>query len=135
MDEPGAVPVTVPPFVGMTVLAGRRWAGEAGVVLAPTDADGPPLGALLWPHESDYVITSQVPPPGATVGRYASVVITYEPDERGGPAGVREPRRPRPSPRSAAAQQSLPAPGVAQNGAGNHQSVRSSSAVWPNHSA
>jgi len=62
----------------MTVLAGHRLAGDAGVVLAPTDADGPPLGALLWPHESEYLITSQIPPPGTSVCRYDSVVITYE---------------------------------------------------------
>jgi hypothetical protein len=50
--------------VGMTVLAGRRAAGAAGaaeVVIAPANSDGPPLGALLWPHESEYVIASQSP--------------------------------------------------------------------------
>lgn len=53
--------VSMPMVVGMTVLAGRRAAGDAEVVLAPANADGPPLGALLWPHESEYVIASQSP--------------------------------------------------------------------------
>jgi len=58
--------VSVPMIVGMTVLAGNRAAGAAGVVLAPVNADGPPLGALLWPHEEEYVIASQSPVGGTT---------------------------------------------------------------------
>ncbi len=63
--------------VGMTVLAGRRAAGDADVVLAPANADGPPLGALVWPHESEYVIASQSPVSGTRVQQYDGVVITY----------------------------------------------------------
>lgn len=57
----GRPQVTVPMVVGKTVLAGRQTAGAAQVVLAPSNADGPGLGGLLWPHESEYVITSQSP--------------------------------------------------------------------------
>jgi len=94
--------VSVPMVVGMTVLAGNRAAGAAGVVLAPPNADGPPLGALLWPHESEYVIASQSPAAGTRVRQYDSVVITYVKTNTEGPgaAGVREPRRPKPAPGS-----------------------------------
>jgi len=94
--------VSVPMVVGMTVLAGRRAAGDAEVVLAPANADGPPLGALLWPNESEYVIASQSPVAGTPVRQYDSVVITYVRTNTEGPgvAGVREPRRPKPAPES-----------------------------------
>ncbi len=82
--------------VGMTVLAGRRAAGAAEVVIAPVNADAPPLGALLWPQESEYVIASQSPVAGTRVRQYDSVVITYVRSTPEGPGavGVREPRRP-----------------------------------------
>jgi len=88
--------------VGMTVLAGCRAAGDADVLLAPANADGPPLGALLWPHESEYVIATQSPVSGTRVQQYDSVVITYARigSEGPGAAGVREPRRPKPAPGS-----------------------------------
>lgn len=94
--------VSVPMVVGMTVLAGRRAAGDAEVVLAPANPDGPPLGALLWPHESEYVIASQSPVAGTRVRQYDSVVITYMRTNPEGPgaAGVRERRRPKPAPGS-----------------------------------
>lgn len=92
--------VSVPMVVGMTVRAGRHAAGDAEVVLAPANADGPPLGALLWPQESEYVIASQSPVAGTRVRQYDSVVITYVRSIPEGPeaSGVREPRRPRPAP-------------------------------------
>lgn len=65
--------VSVPMVVGMTVLAGNRAAGAAGVVLAPVNADGPPLSALLWPHESEYVIASRSRVAGTRVRQYATV--------------------------------------------------------------
>jgi len=88
--------------VGMTVLAGNRAAGAAGVVLAPVNADGPPLGALLWPHEEEYVIASQSPVGGTHARQYDSVVITYVRTSGEGPgtAGDSEPRRPKPAPGS-----------------------------------
>ncbi len=95
--------------VGMTVLAGNRAAGAAGVVLAPVNADGPPLGVLLWPHESEYVIASQSRVAGTRVRQYDSVVITYVRTSNEGPGagGVREPRRPRPAPGSLGAARPL----------------------------
>ena len=94
--------VSVPMVVGMTVLAGRRAAGDAQVLLAPANADGPPLDALLWPHESEYVIASKSPVAGTRVRQYDSVVITYVRTNTEGPGatGVREPRRPKPAPGS-----------------------------------
>lgn len=98
--------VTVPDVVGMTVDAGRRLATEAGVALAPPDADGPPLGALTWP--GIWTITQQHPAPGSTVFRWDSVVVHFTPGGDG-PAGVREPRRPGPrSSAAAAARPSVP---------------------------
>jgi hypothetical protein len=88
--------VTVPGVVGLTVTVGSRMARDAGVVLAPEDADGPPLGALVWPREA--VITSQSPAPGSQLFRWDSVVVTFA--QVDGPASVREPRRPQPSPSS-----------------------------------
>jgi hypothetical protein len=101
--------VSVPMVIGMTVAAGQRAAADAKVVLAPTNADGPPLGALLWPHEAEYVIASQSPVAGTRVRRYDSVVITYVRTNAGGPgaAGVREPRRPKPAPGSTGAARPL----------------------------
>lgn len=94
----------MPLVVGLSVTAGQRTAGAAGVVLAPADGDGPPLAALTWPQEA--VITSQVPPPGETLFRWDSVIVTW--DEPGGDtAGVREPRRPPPRPGKLTAQRVL----------------------------
>lgn len=90
----------VPSVVVLTILAGGRVANAAEVVLSQVDADGPPLRVMLWPHESQYVITSQSPEAGALVRRYETVVVTFDKIESQGPdaAGVREPRRPSPSP-------------------------------------
>lgn len=108
-ERPGRVQVTVPMVLRMTVLAGRRVAGAAEVVLAPTNPDGPGLGGLLWPHEAEYVITSQSPPAGTLLRQHDSVVITYERSSGDGPepAGVREPRRPRPASGSAGVSRAL----------------------------
>lgn len=86
----------MPDVVGMTVLAGQTAARHADLVLAASDADGPPLGAVLWPHESEYLIASQAPAAGTLVRRYDSVAITYVPVDGPGTSGVREPRRPAP---------------------------------------
>jgi beta-lactam-binding protein with PASTA domain len=87
--------VVVPDVVGMALSEARQIAGEAGLALAQPDPDGPPLGALTWPGE--YVVTSQDPPPGARLWRWDAVVVTWSALDRGDPAGVREPRRPKPS--------------------------------------
>ena len=78
-------PVQVPTVVGMTVEAGRRAAGEAEVVLAPPDPDGPGLAGLLWPHEAEYVITSQSPAGGSLLRQHDSVVVTYTKIDADGP--------------------------------------------------
>lgn len=112
--QQGRAQVTVPTVLGLTVLAGRRAADGAGVVLAPPDRDGPGLGSLLWPHEAEYVITSQSPAPGTVLRQHDSVVVEYERTGDGGPgtAGVGEPRRPGPAPGSAGAARALDPPGV-----------------------
>ena len=51
------------------------------------DLDGPPLAAFGWP---DSVVTDQVPEAGAKLSRGSTVTLYLE---RGGGAGVREPRR------------------------------------------
>ena len=85
--------VRVPAVVGLSVETARRLAGEAGVVLAPPDADGPPLAALTWPDV--WTIVSQSPGPGSELYRWDSVVVLcVKGDAGGGGAGVREPRFP-----------------------------------------
>lgn len=87
--------VTVPNVVGLLLDQARRVAGDAGVVLAQPDPDGPPLGALTWPGE--YRVTGQSLPAGARVWRWDSLVVEWVAVDRGGDgAGVREPRRPIP---------------------------------------
>ena len=90
MTGDAADDVLVPDVVGLVVDDARSIAGAAGVVLAQPDPDGPPLAALTW--RLPVTVASQDPPPGTPVRRYASVVVTWSPDE----AGVREPRRPVP---------------------------------------
>jgi len=98
--------VQVPDVVGMLLSEARQVAYRAGVVLAQPDPDGPPLGALTWPGE--YVVTSQDPPPGTALWRWDPVVVTWSALERGDPAGVREPRRPKPPINPVNVQQPLP---------------------------
>ncbi len=86
--------VTVPDVVGPPLAHARNVAHDAGVVLAQPDSDGPPLGALSWPGE--YLVTGQSPRPGTRLWRWDSVVVSWRPVDRGGDAGVREPRRPIP---------------------------------------
>lgn len=93
-DRRRADVVTVPYVVGMTVDDARRLASAAGVVLATPDPDGPPLGALTWP--GIWTITHQHPAAGARLYRWDSVAVLYRAETDGGPAGVCEPRRPRP---------------------------------------
>ncbi len=91
-DEPEWFPdeVMVPDVVGMLVDDARKVAQTVGIVLAQSDADGPPLSALTW--RLPVIVTSQSPPAGTLIRRYHSVVVTWG-SELG---GVREPRRPVP---------------------------------------
>jgi hypothetical protein len=94
--------VEVPDFVGFTVRIARRLGHESGLVVTGPDPDGPPLGALTWP--GTWIVTSQDPAAGKRIERGEQVVVRFEFEEErdgGGPAAVREPRRPSPSPLSA----------------------------------
>jgi hypothetical protein len=88
--------VKVPNVIGQTwdqaldALRGKRLVG-----IGP-DPDGPPLAALAWPGG---VVTDQSPESGARVPSGSPVRLWVE--RGGGSAGDREPRRPKPSPKSA----------------------------------
>ncbi|KAA9147227.1 hypothetical protein F6B41_25125 [Microbacterium lushaniae] len=77
MTERFADRVRVPDVVGLPFHVGRDVAGEAGVTLANTDPDGPPIGALAWPGL--YYITSQSPAAGTTLYRWDSVAVEIVP--------------------------------------------------------
>ena len=68
---------------------------DKGLVAVGSDPDGPPPTALGWPGA---VVTDQSPESGAKVPTASSVTLWVE---RGGGSGVREPRRPKPTPRAA----------------------------------
>ena len=87
--------VRVPSVVGMTWADARGALNEVGLVAVGWDADGLPL------HDSSPsgVVTDQSPESGAKVPRGASIRLWLY--DGGGSAGVREPRRPRPDPKTA----------------------------------
>ena len=91
-DDPRLLPdqVVTPHVVGMVVDEARKVAQAAGVVLAQSDADGPPLAALTW--RLPVTVLSQDPPADTVLRRWGSVVVTWTAEE----SGVREPRRPLP---------------------------------------
>ena len=97
--------VSVPNVVGMSwddarhVLLGRH------LVAAGSDPDGLPLGARGWP---DGIVVDQSPESGAKVPPGSSVRLWLESGGGGGDAGVREPRRPSPNPKSARAMREEP---------------------------
>lgn len=86
--------VTVPNVVGLTWDDARRILQTAGLVGVGPDPDGPPLAAVGWP---DGVVTDQSPESGAKVPPGSPVTLWVE---RGGGSGVREPRRPKPDPKT-----------------------------------
>lgn len=87
--------VVVPNVIGLSWDEAREVLhGHELVALGP-DPDGPPLATLSWPEG---VVTDQSPESGAKV-RPGSVVTLWI--ERGGGSGVREPRRPKPDPKTA----------------------------------
>jgi beta-lactam-binding protein with PASTA domain len=89
--------VSVPNVLGMSWDRARQVLSEKTLVAVGPDPDGPPLAALGWP---DGVVVDQSPESGAKVPPGASVRLWLE-SEGGGSAGVREPRRPSPDPKSA----------------------------------
>jgi len=95
------VEVTVPDVVGLLVSQARTVATEAGLALATSDPDGPPVGEVTWPGV--WVVTAQAPAPGSRLRRWGSMVIDFK-ELPGGTAGDREPRRPPPHPDERAAE-------------------------------
>lgn len=89
--------VTVPSVIGLHIRDAEQAAYDAGLKLAQPDPDGPPLAALTW--SNDHWITSQTPAPGARLWRWDSLVVEWSARQGGDAAGVREPRRPKPTPR------------------------------------
>jgi hypothetical protein len=88
--------VTVPNVVGLHIREASETASAAGLKLAQPDPDGSPLAALTWP--GDFWITAQHSPPGTQLWRWDALVVEWAPRDGGGdPAGVREPRRPKPA--------------------------------------
>lgn len=87
--------VVVPRVIGLRSAGARGLIEEHGLVPVGWDADGVPYENLGWPDE---VVTGQVPEAGAKVASGTSVRLWLA--AGGGGAGVREPRRPKPSPRS-----------------------------------
>ncbi len=83
----------VPDVVGLAWDAARETLVSAGLVAVGADPDGPPPEG--WPEA---VVTDQSPEAGATVPPGTRVTLWVD---RGGGSGVREPRRPRPAPKSA----------------------------------
>lgn len=91
--------VRVPDVVGLTWDAARETLFSAGLVAVGADPDAPP-----WRPEA--TVTDQSPEAGAKVPPGTRIMLRVD---RGGGSGVREPRRPKPSPRSAREARPVPA--------------------------
>jgi PASTA domain len=87
--------VKVPGVIGMSWDNARHALLDRSLVAVGPDQDGPPLAATGWP---DGVVTDQSPEAGARVPAGSPVTLWI--GRRGGGAGVREPRRPSPDPRT-----------------------------------
>jgi DNA-binding Lrp family transcriptional regulator len=88
--------VVVPNVIGMSWDNAFEALQDVGLVGVGSDPDGPPIAVLGWPG---VVVTDQSPESGAKVPAGSPVTLWIE--RGGGSAGVREPRRPKPSPKSA----------------------------------
>ncbi len=87
--------VVVPDVMGLEWETAHRVLAAAHLVAVSADPDGPPIPVL---QSSGSVIVEQKPSPGERVKAGSPVTLWFG---RGpGSAGVREPLRPRPSPRS-----------------------------------
>ncbi len=91
--------VRVPHVVGLAWDDAVRVLVEQRLVAVGQDPDGPPLPLTASPSG---VVSDQSPESGATVPPGSTVTLWIERGD--GSAGVREPRRPKPSPRSARAE-------------------------------
>jgi PASTA domain len=96
--------VTVPNVVGMSWDDARSVLASAGVVGVSPDPDGEPLAAQGWPGG---MVTDQSPDSGARVPPGSPVTLWL--GRRDGGSGVREPRRPHPTPREGRAMNPEPA--------------------------
>jgi hypothetical protein len=83
--------ITVPNVIGLSWEDARIKLAECGLVGVGPD---PTFDPLEWSHS---VVTDQTPESGATVLPGAAVTLWLD---RGGGGGVREPRRPKPGPRT-----------------------------------
>lgn len=100
---PGAAPresrrrgkVVVPDVVGLSFADARAALMRGRLQAAGPDDDGPPLTAGGWPGG---VVVDQAPESGAKVPAHSVVRLWL--GRGGGSAGVREPRRPGPEPRT-----------------------------------
>lgn len=88
--------IAVPNVVGLPWNEARDRLMARGLVIASPDPDGPPLTADGWPSG---VVTDQSPESGATIPPGSSVTVWLG-RGRGGGSGVREPRRPKPTPQT-----------------------------------
>jgi hypothetical protein len=86
--------VTVPNVIGMSWNNARDRLLEIGLVATGSDPDALPLPVADW---SSSVVTDQSPESGATVPPGSPVTLWVD---RGGGSGVREPRRPKPDPKT-----------------------------------
>jgi hypothetical protein len=87
--------VVVPNVIGKNWEVARRVLHDKGLVATSAERDGPLLAELGWPN---VVVADQSPESGAKVPAGSPVTLWLH--RGGGSAGVREPRRPKPSPRS-----------------------------------
>ncbi len=87
--------VVVPNVIGLTWPDARRVLQDVDLVAVGVDPDGPPLSA----SSPSAQVRDQSPESGAKVPIRSHVTLWMS-DNGGGSAGVREPRRPRPDPKS-----------------------------------
>jgi hypothetical protein len=86
--------VLVPNVIGMSWSDARAVLFDLGLLATGPDPDDLPLTAMGWP---DGVVTDQSPESGATVPPGSAITLWVD---RGGGSGVREPRRPKPDPKT-----------------------------------
>ena len=91
----GSDTCAVPDVVGLPWDEARQVLHLARLVAVGPDPDGPPMAELAW--RTGAVVVQQKPKSGTRVPAGAPVTIWLD---RGGGAGDREPRRPRPAPKS-----------------------------------
>ncbi|WP_082951419.1 PASTA domain-containing protein [Mycobacterium sp. 852002-51057_SCH5723018] len=92
-EAPWSARVTVPNVVGLEWIAARDALTAEGLVAISAEPDVP-----TTPGERGWIVTDQSPESGARVRSGSAVRLWLKGD---GGAGVREPRRPHPTPRSA----------------------------------